>query len=510
MYLLGSDIGTSVIKATLFELDGREVRSATAESPVLHPRPLWAEQDMGEVWRGVSDTIREVVEAAGIPADRIAAIGLTGQGDGTWLVDGNGEPVRPAIIWLDGRAADYLGEFQRQGIDKEIFGITGTALNSCNQGLQLRWLQDHEPAALLSAAAALRAKDWAFLRLTGIVSTDETDASFTYFDIQRRIYDLRVLELLGISQWRRLIPEARPSYQNIGRLQPGVASQLGLPAGLPVVSGPFDVIASALGLGVCAPGDACTILGTAGIHLSVLDTPSESPAGVGYNICHALPNRWVRLLPTMTGTLNLQWFAKEFYAAEARAFGQDGGKLWDTLEAQVWQVGPGAEGVIYHPYIDPAGERAPFIEPLARAQFVGLTTQHRREVLLRAVYEGVVFSAMDCYRILAPKVSSIKLGGGGARSAFWTQMFADALQCPVQVIQGQEFGAKGAAINAGVAVGLYDSFADAVARTVHPAREYLPDAEAGRVYAELFKVYRNLCSVMRPLWAELAHLRQSL
>jgi erythritol kinase len=510
MYLLGSDVGTSVIKATLFDVDGQEIGSAARESPVLHSRLLWAEQDMGKVWKDVSATIREVVEATNVPPEQIAAIGLTGQGDGTWLIDGEGLPVRPAITWLDGRAADYLGQFQRQGIDKEIFAITGTALNTCNQGLQMHWLQDHEPAALQHAAAALRAKDWAFLRLTGVVSTDETDASFTYFDIRRRAYDDRVLDLLGISRWRHLIPEARPSYRNIGKLLPAVAAQLGLKAGMPVVSGPLDVIASALGLGVIAPGDACTILGTAGIHESVLDAPSETPVGVGYNICHALPDRWVRLLPTMTGTLNLQWFAKEFYAAEVRAFGQDRGKLWDYLETLARQVGPGAEGVIYHPYIDPAGERAPFIEPLARGQFVGLSLHHRREVLLRAVYEGVVLSAMDCYRLLAPRMASIKLGGGGSRSDFWTQMFADVMQCPVQVMQGREFGAKGAAINAGVAIGLYPTFADAVARTVRPARQFLPDAEAGRIYAALYEVYRDVYGAMFPLWDRLAQLRRSL
>ena len=159
---------------------------------------------------------------------RSLAIGVTGQGDGTWLVDANQQPVRPAILWSDGRTAALVEQCQRSGLSAELFQITGTALNTCNQALQLRWLQENEPETLAQTAAVLRAKDWIFLKLTGVVSTDETDASHTYFSAQRRAYDERVFQLLGIERWRRAIPPAPSCVNNRAELRPEVAAQLGL------------------------------------------------------------------------------------------------------------------------------------------------------------------------------------------------------------------------------------------------------------------------------------------
>ncbi len=170
----------------------------------------------------------------------------------------------------------------------------------------------------------------------------------------------------------------------------------------------------------------------------------------------------------------------------------------------------GANGVMYHPYIDPAGERAPFVSPAARAQFTGLSLHHRRQDLLRAVYEGVVLSALDCYALMPMAVSELKLAGGGARSPLWAQMFADALGCPVTVAAGVEFGAKGAALNAGIALGLYTSFPDAVAKTVHPGRRYEPDLSKQSAYATLLEAYRATRDAMLPVWRHNAQLLERL
>ncbi|MFN8487624.1 MAG: FGGY-family carbohydrate kinase [Caldilineaceae bacterium] len=501
-YLLGIDAGTSVIKSVLFTLDGREVASAAQSTTILHPQPTWAEQDMDAVWQAVVTTVRQVIGESGAPPTAIRAIGLTGQGDGTWLVDREHRPVRPAIIWLDGRVADDVRQCQQDGLSAAIFQITGTVLNTSNQALHLRWLQKNEPETLVKASAALRAKDWIFLQMTGQVSTDETDASYTYFSTQTQAYAEPIFQLLDIATWRHLIPLARPAYMNQAELQPTVAAALGLPSGLPVVCGPFDVAATDLGAGVLMPGDACTILGTAGIHQLVMAEPNAAPENIGYTMRHAPPNRFVRLLPTMTGTLNLQWFVEKFYSHEKAAADQAKRNFWDELEQLAAAVPLGADGVLYHPYIDPAGERAPFVRPEARAQFTGIHVHHGREHLLRAVYQGVALSALDCYNRLPTPVTALKLAGGGARSPFWSQMFADALGCPVSIVEGQEFGAKGAALNAGVAIGLYPSYEQAVAQTVRPARTYEPALAKTKLYHELLTLYRNTYTAMFPIWAQ--------
>jgi len=509
-YLLGIDAGTTVIKCTLFDLDGHEVAGAGHASSLLTPRPGWAEADMQVVWQVVVATVAQTMAAAAIDPAAVLAIGVTGQGDGTWLVDANHQPVRPAILWSDGRTAALVQQCQRAGLSDEVFQITGTALNTCNQALQLRWLQENEPESLAKTAAVLRAKDWIFLQMTGVVSTDETDASHTFFSAQRRAYDERVFSLLGIECWRDAIPPAPPCAQNRALLLPVVAAQMGLSPGTPVTAGPFDVSASALGAGAVAPGDACSVLGTAGVHQFVTTAPILEPAYIGYNMCHAPADRLMRLLPSMTSTPNLQWFAREFYAAELAAITHDGANIWDQLETRANRVSLGAEGVIYHPYLDPAGERAPFICPDARAQFTGVSAHHSRDVLLRAVYEGVALSVVDCYRFMGVPVTELRLAGGGARSPLWAQMLADALGCPVTVAEGSEYGAKGAIINAGVAIGVYASHAGGVARTVRRARQYLPDAQKYNDYAVLLQLYRITRDAMLPVWQARSRLLQKL
>lgn len=496
-YLLGIDAGTSVIKSVIFDLDGHELVTASQETTLLHPDPVSTEQDMHEVWNAVLATAKRAIQQFGKP-DQIAAIGVTGQGDGTWLIDAEQQPVRPAILWLDGRTADFVRQGQQNGLSNELFRITGTALNTSNQAAHLRWLLDHEPQSLKRAAAALRAKDWIFLNFTGIVSSDETDASHTYFATTARQVDPRIFELFGLADYTQLLPEVKAAYQNVGKLRATVAAELGLAIGTPVVGGPFDVVASDLGVGMLAPGDACTILGTAGIHQLVLDGSIASD--MGYTMCHAPADRLLRLLPTMTGTLNLQWFVDQFYSHDQAAAKAGGRNVWDELETLAATIAPGCDGIMYHPYIDPAGERAPFVRPEARAQFTGLSARHSQAHLLRAVYEGVVLSAMDCYDRLGTPVTALKLAGGGARSQLWCQLFADALGCEVQVAEGTEFGAKGAAINAGVAIGLYPSYEAAITQTVRPARSYQPDGKKTKFYRNWLKIYRQTYEAMFPIW----------
>ena len=505
-YLLGIDAGTTVIKSTLFDVEGREIAGAAHDSSFVAPNPGWAESDMHVVWRAVQATVRQTLARAGVRPDEVLALGVTGQGDGTWLIDRNGAPVRPAILWSDGRTAALVTELWEAGIGHDLFTITGTALNTCNQGMHLRWLQEHEPATLERTSAVLRAKDWIFHCLTGVTSTDTTDASHTYFSVETQAYDERVFRLLGIEAWRPVIPAAPHPVDLRAPLLEHVAGELGLKPGTPVVAGPFDVAASALGAGAAFPGDACSVLGTAGVHQVMVERPVLEPADIGYNMCHAPPGVFVRLLPTMTSTQNLQWFAREFYAPEWAAAQQSGANLWDELEARAAQEPLGARGVLYHPYLDPAGERAPFINSAARAQFSGISAGHTRDTLLRAVYEGVALSVLDCYETMGVPVTSLRLAGGGARSPLWAQMLADALGAPVIVAEGSEYGARGAVINAAVAIGLFGSYAEAVERMVRPARHFEPVAGNRSRFQALLDLYGAERRAMMDVWA----MRQSV
>lgn len=280
-YLLGIDAGTTVIKSTLFDLDGRGIAGAAHDSSFLTPHPGWAESDMATVWQAVQITVRQTFARSLTRRESWIAVGVTGQGDGTWLVDRARLCARPSSgrtgarpIWSRncGRLASVTN-----------FPITGTALDACRPGIVAlaRRTSNRRPSP---APPPCWPKDWLFLCLTGAVSTDTTDASHTYFSVHTGAYDERVLALLGVEAWRPAIPPApRPAELHAPLLEV-VTRELGLRPGTPVVAGPFDVAASALGVGAAFPGDACSVLGTAGVHQVMVDAPVLMPADIGYNM----------------------------------------------------------------------------------------------------------------------------------------------------------------------------------------------------------------------------------
>ncbi len=496
-YFIGVDVGTSVVKSVLFDETGRELHVIAESNTVHYPQPGWAECDMNEVWTAARGTLAQVIKYASEHEYQVDAIGITGQGDGTWLVTAAGEPAGPAIIWLDGRSGEDLARLQGDKIDRAVFDVTGTMLNTSHQGMQLRWLRGHASETLRRATTALRAKDWIFFRLTGELRTDYTDASHSFFDLETGTYSERVLDLLGIPELRRLLPEAVPCYRNTAPISPDCARELGIATGTPVFCGPLDVAASALGVGAVKPGDACSILGTAGIHQLVADVVIREPAYVGYTMHHAPPDTWIRFLPSMTGTLNLEWFLSTIYAPSSLRDERFWGRIEDTVSKQPI----GANGVRYHPFIDSAGERAPFVKPTARAQFSGLSATTSTADLLRAVFEGVALSAADCYDHLSGEIEMIRLTGGGARSASWAQIIADAVGAPVEIVGGSETGARGAALNAMVGLGVYPDFQTACEAALQLERSYSPDMEhAYPIYRELLSLYRRTYQAMFPIW----------
>jgi sugar (pentulose or hexulose) kinase len=509
-FIMGIDVGTSVIKSVIFDMAGHERWTASAKSEVLTPAAGWAEQDMEAVWQTTKRTVKQAMSHSRLKGTDISAVGITGQGDGTWLIGKDGQPARHAIIWLDGRSGQLISRWLAEGLSQRIFAITGTVPNTASQSGQLCWLAAHEPETLAGCRAVVHAKDWIFFRMTGRVSSDESDVSHTFFDIRQRSYSDQAFAILGLEAWRHLLPLTHAAYDNKAPLQCSVAVELGLEPGTPVVAGPFDVAATALGVGALEAGDACSIIGTAGIHQMVLDRPATDPPDIGYTICYAPRDRWLRLFPAMTGTLSLDWYIEHFCHTDMLAARQGGQDVYSSLEEKIRVIPVGSAGVIYHPFINPGGERAPFVKPTARAQFFGLSTIHTRYHLLRAVYEGVALAMRDCYAHMPTEVSAVRLAGGGARSAFWVQMLADVTGKTMRVFEGVECGARGAAMNAAVAVGLFADYRQAITVMVRPAGEYLPDGGRTARYAEIYRVYQRLYHGMWDAWDEMAAIAQTV
>lgn len=495
--IIGIDAGTSSIKSAAFSLDGDEITCKSVASPTLTPNPKWSEQNMEQTWTQVVSTLQQLVEE--ISPSEIIAVGVTGQGDGAWLIDENGKPVRNAILWNDGRAKEYIDAWNQSNVAEALYDICGCVPFAGSTLPLLKWIHENEPAAYERIDTYFSCKDWIKYRLTGVRSTDPSDATLPFLNVESVAYDEGVAELVGLPEATTFLPSLEPATTIIGHVTDSAAERTGLPAGTPVASGVLDVVASAFGSGVVHPGDSSTILGTTVLNQTILDEPRTGSQNSGFTIALG-DERWTRSISAMTGTPNLDWVANELF---------DVSDL-DTVEAMACESPPGANGVMYHPYLSSSGERNPFLAPNARAQFTGLTANHSSADLARAVYEGVSLAIRDCYEHMPTTTDHVVLSGGGTRSAFWCQIIADCLGAKVSVPVGAEFGAKGAALVAGVAVDHYEDLERAVTGTTTIDQTYEPRSTRTKIYERLYEIYVTIYEAMFDAWDTRSEILEDL
>jgi xylulokinase len=500
-FLLGIDKGTSVVKSVLFGADAKAIASAQRRVQVLAPHAGWHEEDPDASWRLTVETIREVLETAGISGSDVAAIGIAGHMGGAWLVDAAGKAVRNAICWPDERAQAGQMAMQEQGLLEEVFAISGNGLMPGITAMLLGWLSKHQPDILARTSHVLAAKDYLRLRLTGAVATDPSDVSFFPGDIDNQTHSARVMELCGASAWLDKLPEILPSGAIAGRTTPEAAALTGLAVGTPVITGLGDASANALGVGAIRPGAALTVLGTSCLNSQVMSGPERAPEGLGFLFAMPL-ERYVRILPNTSGTIAFDWFLERFGAPVKT----EGGIDFAALEAKAAAVPRGAHGVIFIPYVNGSGVLAPFFDAQARGSFFGVGSHTTYDHMLRAVYEALCFATRDCFEAMSTKPQSLMLTGGGGKSAFWAQMFADICGMPIEIVATQESGALGVAMLAGVAVGIWPNLESAAATTEVVGR-YEPDPIARRDYDGWFELYRQTRDVYRRFSSARAGLR---
>lgn len=505
-YVMGIDAGTSVVKATIFSLEGREVARAARTVPIHNPESYMAEEDLQDVWMAAVDAISESLTGSAITPDRIRAVAVTGQGDGSWLVDTAGNPVGPAILWTDGRAGEIVERWGRDGTMKKTFKKTGGGPYAGTTAAILRWRIENQPELVeRDDIRNVYCKDWVSYKLSGELNSDPSDYSLMGIDTVNRTFDDELLEDFGITAVKKWLPELKKKTDQVGEITHVASQQTGLRPGTPVFKGGVDISCSSLGAGVAVPGSAMAVIGTAGIVNIATDEPEKAfaPVDVGWLIPHT-DTTWIRSLGMNSATPNLEWFLREFgepFREEASAI--EGRKLFDYLDQELKKMPVGSGGILYHGYNAPGGERAPFIKPSARASFNGITGSHSRWQMLKSVYEGVALGIRDCLDPIPVKVDTINMAGGGVNSPVWSQIFADVLGRTVVIPAGTEFGAKGAAIVAATGAGLYDSLEEGVAATVEPLRVYEPDNNKTALYDELYGIYQRQRAATEEVWDDL-------
>lgn len=476
MTLLGIDLGTSVVKAVVFDDGGEALAVAGQPLGLAHEPDGGVEQDIEEILTGLGTVVREALtQVTGAPE----AVAITGQGDGCWLTDADHRAVRPALSWMDGRAAGVLGEWTARGVTEEVFRRNGCAMFPGAPAALLGWLDRFEPAALDRAVTAGYCKDVVFARLTGVRATDPSDSSMPFGDGTGAGYSAAVLAATGLAHRRDLLaPIVAPLP--IAALD---SDLLGLPAGTPVTSGPFDFPACAIGAGVRGIGDALLIVGTTLgclVHTDRLRTDGD-PAG--FSVATGEPGRWLRAMPAMVGTASLQWLLQTL------------GLGVDAVDAALHASPPGAGGVEVLPYLAPSGERAPFVDPHAAGQLTGMRLTTTTHDLVRAMCEGLAYAARHCFTA-AGRSGRVVACGGGTRSRPWLQVFADVLGVPLEVARTPEVGARGAVLAGAAARGA----ALDVAAWTAPQDVVEPDPALRRRYDDGYARYLAHLAAARPLW----------
>jgi len=493
MKTLGIDVGTGGTRAVVVDPDGNVMASATAEHvPFVSTRTGWAEQDPKDWWRATIAAVREVLSKTS--ADEIVAVGLSGQMHGLVLLDQNDEVLRPAIIWCDQRTDSQCNSLT------EMIGADRLIELTCNPALtgftlpKMLWVREWEPELWQKVRTVLLPKDYVRLRLSGDKATDVADASGTLlFDVKARKWSSEMLSATEIDE--RLLPRVHESPEVTGSISKAGAEATGLQVGTPIIAGGGDQAAGAVGMGIVRPGTASSTIGTSGVVFAATDQPKLDPRGRVHTFCHAIPDRWHVMGVTQGAGLSLRWFRDQF-----GAIGDDGYDAYDRLTQEAALAPAGCDGLIWTPYL--MGERTPHLDPFARAALVGLTASHTRAYIVRAILEGVAFSLRDTFEIFSEielQVEEIRLGGGGARSGLWRQIQADVYGHRVDMVAAEEGAAFGAAILAGVAVGMWSSVDAACEAVVRVTGHVEPNAESVRILADQYERFKKLYPALKPI-----------
>jgi len=523
-YILAHDLGTTGNKVTLFDAEtGAAVASVFEAYDTVYPHPTWAEQDPAHWRRAVIQGTQRVLALAseqipsrlsavarvgpdqGSAADpgperpaafrpgAIAAVSFSGMMNGALPLGAAGQPLRSAIIWADQRAtaeADLLAE--RCGA-RRVYRVTGNRATPSCTAAKLLWIRRHQPEIYAATHYFLQAKDYAAFLLTGVVATDYSDASNTnLFDLEARVWAADMVQAAGLDPAK--LPPIYASTAVIGRVTPEAAGETGLLAGTPVVIGGGDGACATVGAGAVAPGDAYTYIGSSAWMAVVAERPRFDPAMRTFNLAHLDPTLYFPLGAMQAAGGALDWF-------ERLLRGEADGRLYDDLAAAAAVVPPGADGLLFLPYL--MGERSPYWDPAARGAFIGLSMAYGRPELARAVLEGVALNLrliLDALQAQGTTISAMRLIGGGARLPLWRQILADVLGLPILLPDLlAEATSLGAAVAGGVGVGLYPDFS--VARRFVRVREAEdPDPAAHRCYDDILSVFQEAYRALAPIY----------
>lgn len=505
-YVIGCDIGSQSLKAVLVSAEGKICGEASASYSIEYPQPAWAEQSVTSWVGALTQSVHSLLNQTGVSPQQVAAIGLGSQVDGVVAIDRRGQPLHPAMIWMDRRAVAQCELAGRKISQEVVFKSTGLNLDPSHVAPKIRWLADHQPGTFEKAAYFLLPGSYIAFALTGELGVDFSNASSTLLlDVRTRSWSSQMCDVFEIPVLQ--LPPIYPATQVLGTLLPEMAEQLRLTTATKVVLGSGDEHAACIGAGVTRPGLICDIAGTAEAVCASSRSVLFDESRLVETHCHADPDLWLLENPGFASGANYRWFRDQFSAQEATQAARQGVNAYTLLDAAAERIPPGSDGLIMLPCL--MGAMAPTWNALARGTFMGFTLVHRREHFCRAILEASAYAIRDItdqMMRMGLGLLEIRTVGGGSRSPLWRQIKADITGLPVSITDTAENGALGAGMLALVGSGLMDSLSGAVELMTHMIETRDPDPKTSALYEEYYHLYRATYFSLLPVFEQAARV----
>ena len=503
-YLLGIDLGTTGLKAAIFQPDGQLAGLGyTSNSYIQGPRGH-AEQDPRTWWTGCCSAIHKALSLSGIASQEISGVSLCGFHHCPVFLDESGEPARPTIVTHDRRLRHSLEDLTQRGVADEITEISGSAVTTGHFPPIYHYLAQHEPQTLAKTRWIMLAKDYLRFKLTGRIGAEICDATGTHLiAMPAQEWSPALCSLLNVPPEK--LPAIHQSTDIAGELTSKAAGETGLTPGTPVVFGGGDSHCALVGLGVIGSAQVGMLLGTnSTLRTSFLGFVKAIAPQV-WKQQHVVADRFTVSSSSMAGSSALSWF-KDMFCQELAD--KNEAEIYQELESQAAAIAPGCDGLFFHPYL--YGERSPFYNPNARGSFLAIAYWHTKGHFIRSVLEGVAFCIANCFDVVqeiarqrGEEIRVIRIGtAGGGRSTLWRQIISDMFGLPIDVMQAEEPGCLGAALLAGVGVGVYASIEDAVSQAVHRNSQTAPGGENATLYQEKRCLFNQTFQALESLMYE--------
>lgn len=496
-YVIGLDNGGTSTKAAIFDLAGREIATAGKQTKVITPKSGYTERDMEELWLANCGCVKRALEKAGIAGEDVLGIAVCGHGKGLYAWGKDGKPAYNGIISTDSRAWKYPKRWYENGVYEEVHDQLCQEFMACQQVALLAWFKEHHRDVYDNIQYVFSVKDYIRFRLTDEAYCEATDISGSgLMDVKNARFDKEILKKLGIEEVYDKLAPIRYSYDLCGKITKEASELTGLLQGTPVAGGMFDIDACAVAADVTSTDELCTIAGTWSINEYISKTPVMD-GSITMNSLFAMPGYYLVEECSATSSGNLEWFLQNCMENEQIP---DGSNLYEQINEKVESVDPEESDVYFLPFL--YGSNA---HPLGKGAFIGLTTYHDKAHMLRAIYEGVVYShRTHIEKLLASRKppEAIRMAGGAVNSKVWVQMFADALGFPIETVDAKELGALGCGMAAAIAAGVYQDYKEAAKHMVHVSERVYPNPERTAVYQKKYEKYRAVSKALDTVWGQ--------